>query len=52
MTVKIKNELTEMGYKSHHYSFSNVDGQPWFGRQFVEIPFGQLDQMIARKIKS
>ena len=26
---------------SHHWSHSDVEGQEWYGKNFIEIPFGE-----------
>ena len=33
----------------YHFSLSDVEGQSWFGKRFFEIPFGALDEIIAKK---
>lgn len=27
--------------KGYQYSFSNIEGQDWYGKMFIEVPFGE-----------
>lgn len=32
----------------HHWSASDVEGQDWYGRRFIEIPFGEGMESVIR----
>lgn len=35
----IMTHLTELGIRTHQWAFSDVHGNPWFGKSFIEVPF-------------
>jgi hypothetical protein len=43
-TTKERHDLQifaeNCGYKAWHWAYSDVSGQSWEGKQFLEIPFG------------
>lgn len=39
-TNQLKEFVKKCGYKSHSWQLSNVKGQSWYGKLFLEIPFG------------
>lgn len=49
MTNDIFDEISEFGSISHKMAFSNIPDQLWYGKRFVDIPFGRMDQVFAEK---
>jgi hypothetical protein len=53
---KIEEYLKQNG-RSYEWSFSNVEGQPWHGKRFIEIPFGEslkgeIEGLVGGKIEA